>query len=156
MTWLRWLWFLLGTLPPAIKLLSMEGVGWSKAWGCMFLLSWVINEFLIVFAMANQSFFTISETRRISWPGYEQTTRSLHHQRIQRVLDQLDKGLAIAVIIMHMVLMNGVFRIVKRIFDNRLLPSEILAVIDTSTKTSNSLDDLLTPIWTTLTPLAKT
>jgi hypothetical protein len=30
MTWLRWLWFILGTLPPAIKLMSMTGVPGSK------------------------------------------------------------------------------------------------------------------------------
>jgi hypothetical protein len=37
MTWLRWLWFILGTLPPAIKLMSMSGVRWPQAWGMMFL-----------------------------------------------------------------------------------------------------------------------
>ncbi len=39
MTWLRWLWFILGTLPPAIKLFSMTGVRWEQAWGLMFLSS---------------------------------------------------------------------------------------------------------------------
>ncbi|KAG9233043.1 hypothetical protein BJ875DRAFT_379396, partial [Amylocarpus encephaloides] len=48
MTWLRWLWFLLGTLPPAIKLMSMRGVGWVQAWGMMFLISWMGNELLIL------------------------------------------------------------------------------------------------------------
>ena len=30
MTWLRWLWFILATLPPAIKLASMTGVTWPQ------------------------------------------------------------------------------------------------------------------------------
>jgi hypothetical protein len=113
MTWLRWLWFLLGTLPPAIKLLSMEGIGWSKAWGSMFLISWVVN------AMFNQSFFTISKSGRISWPGFEQTTRSPSHQNIHRILDKWDKGLAIAVLVIHVVLMNSVFRIISGRIDSK-------------------------------------
>jgi hypothetical protein len=48
MTCLRWLWFILGTLPPAIKLMSMSGVRWEQAWGMLFLSSWIINESLII------------------------------------------------------------------------------------------------------------
>jgi hypothetical protein len=39
MTWLRWTWFILGTLPAAIKLASVKGVPWAQAWGMMFLSS---------------------------------------------------------------------------------------------------------------------
>ena len=44
LTWLRWLWFLLGTLGPAVKLAAMRGVPWTKAWGMMFLSAWVVFE----------------------------------------------------------------------------------------------------------------
>ena len=72
MTWLRWLWFILGTLPPAIKLMSMRGVPWEQAWGMMFLTSWIINESLTIYAATHHTFFTISRGGRISWPGFEQ------------------------------------------------------------------------------------
>lgn len=111
MTWLRWLWFLLGTLPPTIKLASMSGVGWAQTWGMMFLGSWVINELLIVFATLNQSFFTVSSSGRITWPGYEQATRSATYQQTQRYLYYCEKGLGIAALTVHVVLVNNIFRI---------------------------------------------
>jgi hypothetical protein len=48
MTWLRWLFFVLGTLPPAIKLMAMGGLPWTKTWGMMFLTSFLIMELLII------------------------------------------------------------------------------------------------------------
>jgi hypothetical protein len=44
MTVLRWVFFLLGTLGPAVKLCAMEGVSWTKAWGVMYLASFVVFE----------------------------------------------------------------------------------------------------------------
>ena len=114
-TWLRWLWFLLGTLPPAIKLASMTGVGWAQIWGMMFLGSWVINEAFILIATLNQSFFTISSSGHISWPGYEQNTRSANFKHIQQCLDRCEKILGIAALSMHVVVLNNVFRIILRL-----------------------------------------
>jgi hypothetical protein len=128
MTWLRWLWFLLGTLPPTIKLASMSGVGWAQTWGMMFLGSWVINELLIVFATFNQSFFTISSSGRISWPGYEQTTRSAKYQQVQRYLGYCEKSLGIAALIIHVVLINNIFRISLPLLDNTYpLSAEVMS-----------------------------
>jgi hypothetical protein len=117
MTWLRWLWFLLGTLPSAIKLASMSGVGWAQAWGMMFLGSWLLNEFLIIFATFNQSFFIISSSGRISWPGYEHTRRSPKYHQVKRYLDLGEKGLGITALIMHMVVVNNIFRIISQLMD---------------------------------------
>jgi len=50
MTWLRWLFFVLGTLPQAIKLMVMSGVPWTKAWGLMLLSSFLLVEMLVVFS----------------------------------------------------------------------------------------------------------
>jgi hypothetical protein len=111
MTWLRWLWFFLGTLPPGIKLASMRGVGWTKAWGIMLLASWVMNEVLIIFATFNQSFFTISRDGQISWPGYEHTTRSLNFQKVQISLSRLEAGILGFALILHVTMLNTVFRI---------------------------------------------
>jgi hypothetical protein len=114
MTWLRWLWFILGTLPPAIKLASMRGVPWTQVWGMIFLASWIINEGLVIFAAMNQSFFATSSLGRISWPGYEQTNQSSFYQRIQRILARIEICLASAALIVHIVIMNGAFRMVWR------------------------------------------
>lgn len=48
MTWLRWLFFVLGTLRSAIKLMAMSGVPWTKALGMMFLSSFLLVEILVI------------------------------------------------------------------------------------------------------------
>jgi hypothetical protein len=48
LTFIRWLFFIFGTLGPGIKLMAMKGVPWTKAWGAMFLLSFLLVEFLVV------------------------------------------------------------------------------------------------------------
>jgi hypothetical protein len=48
LTWLRWMFFVLGTLPPTIKLASMRGVPWTKTIGMMYLTSFLIVEVLVV------------------------------------------------------------------------------------------------------------
>lgn len=72
-TWLRWLWFVLATLSPTIKLLAMSGVIWPQILGMMFFASWIVNEALIVFAAVNQRYYTVSTSGEISWPGYDAT-----------------------------------------------------------------------------------
>ena len=42
--WPRWLFFILGGLPPAIKLASLSGVPWTQAWGYFFVSSFVVIE----------------------------------------------------------------------------------------------------------------
>lgn len=43
-TWLRWIFFIVGTLGPAIKLMAIEGVPWTKAWGLAFLFALLVIE----------------------------------------------------------------------------------------------------------------
>jgi hypothetical protein len=47
---LRWFFFILGPLGPGIKMLSMDGIPWSKTWGLMFLVSFSVTELLVVLA----------------------------------------------------------------------------------------------------------
>ncbi|CAG8961780.1 hypothetical protein HYFRA_00006323 [Hymenoscyphus fraxineus] len=114
MTWLRWVWFLLGTLPPAIKLLSLNGVGWVQAWGVLFLSSWVLNELLIIFATLNQDKFTVSASGNVSWPGYEKITRDSCFRRVENILFFADIFLAFTALNAHTVMINGAFRAVSR------------------------------------------
>ena len=45
-TWPRLIIFILGVLPAAIKLCSLTGVPWTKAWGLMFVVSFVSIEIM--------------------------------------------------------------------------------------------------------------
>lgn len=114
MTWLRWLWFILGTLPPAIKLMSMSGVPWEQAWGMMFLTSWIINESLTIYAATNHTFFTISPGGRISWPGFEQMRISSRYRKFRARVIALQYWLAVAALVVHVVILNSAFRVVFR------------------------------------------
>jgi hypothetical protein len=109
MTWLRWLWFTLGTLPSAIKLMSMKGVPWEQAWGMMFLSSWVLNEGLIIFASLNQAFFTKSPSGQISWPGFEQETLSPAYKKARLAMSLFERYLAYWSLIFHGLMMNTAF-----------------------------------------------
>jgi hypothetical protein len=40
--WLRWVFFVVGTLGPSIKPMAMEGVPWTKAWGVMLLFAFLV------------------------------------------------------------------------------------------------------------------
>lgn len=43
-SWPRWLLFVMGTLPAAIKLASYSGTPWTQSWGMMLLSSFIITE----------------------------------------------------------------------------------------------------------------
>ncbi|PMD13026.1 hypothetical protein NA56DRAFT_652055 [Hyaloscypha hepaticicola] len=43
-TWLRWVFFVVGTLGPSIKLMAMQGVPWTKVWGALFLFAFLVIE----------------------------------------------------------------------------------------------------------------
>jgi hypothetical protein len=108
----------------------MSGVGWAQACGMMFLGSWVLNKFLIIFATLNQSFFTISSSGRISWPGYEHTTRSPKCHQGKRYLDLGEKDLGMPALVMHVVVVNNIFRIISQLqltgWSSPLITVEIL------------------------------
>lgn len=48
--WLRWLMFTLGVAQPAIKLASFKGLPLTKAFGMMWLTSWIVIEVLALMA----------------------------------------------------------------------------------------------------------
>ena len=48
LTFVRWMLFILGTLPQAIKLVFLKGVPWTQAWGVMFLVPFVTLEIMII------------------------------------------------------------------------------------------------------------
>ncbi len=50
LAWMRVIAFLLGVLPPAVKLASSNGIPCTKAWGLMFLAAYGIIEVLLLLA----------------------------------------------------------------------------------------------------------
>lgn len=73
MTFLRWLFFVFGGLGPGIKLMAMEGVHWTKAWGVIFLTSFVVVEALVIFSWIDGVHEPVHEpfTQRPRGPGRE-------------------------------------------------------------------------------------
>lgn len=43
----RWIFFILGSLGPSIKVFTMTGVPWTQAWSTMFLVSFIVFELLL-------------------------------------------------------------------------------------------------------------
>ena len=48
LTFVRWIFLVLGTLPQAIKLFAVQGVPWTQAWGAMYLGSFAMVEIVVV------------------------------------------------------------------------------------------------------------
>lgn len=55
-SFLRWLHFVIGTIPQVIILLSLSGVRWTKTWGCIYLVSFGILELLLLVTRPRSSF----------------------------------------------------------------------------------------------------
>ena len=79
-TWLRWVFFIVGTLGPSIKLMAMQGVPWTKVWGAMFLFAFLVIEAAALFARRS-----ITSSDYSSLPGINgQATQSeIERQVIQ-------------------------------------------------------------------------
>jgi hypothetical protein len=54
-TWPRWLFFVMGPLPAAIKLASFTGLPWTKTWGMIFASSFLVIEFITLLSRSNVS-----------------------------------------------------------------------------------------------------
>lgn len=111
--WLRWLWFVFGTLPPAIKLLSMNGVPLTQTWALMFLTSWVANESLIVLS-GIKGLFSTSPSNQLHWPGQPHSTSSPISDKAEKRLRYGETLLAMVALISHVVILNSVFRVLSR------------------------------------------
>ena len=51
----RWMFFVIGTLPAAIKLASFSKIPWTKTWGMMFVVSFAITELVTVLSGSRKS-----------------------------------------------------------------------------------------------------
>lgn len=73
------MFFVVGTLGPSIKLIAMQGVPWTKAWGAMFLFAFLVTEAAALFARRSSNPSVYS-----SLPGiHKSTAESLVAQRFE-------------------------------------------------------------------------
>jgi hypothetical protein len=61
LTWLRWIFFVFGTLGPGIKLMAMGGVPLTKAFGAIFLISFVMVEVLVILSWLYGNYEAVPE-----------------------------------------------------------------------------------------------
>jgi len=97
LTFVRWMFFVFGTLGPGIKLLAMEGVPWTKAWGTMFLVSFMMVEGLVI----------------LSWRfgEYEVVPESRDMEKFQRIKSKLSAiyGLSVGIaVVLHGLLLSWI------------------------------------------------
>ena len=110
--WLRWLWFIFGTIPPTVQLLSMTGIPWTQTWAVMFLTSWAINEAIIIFASMKQP--VIASPAGPVWPGHMPATISPDSAKAERVLSFFDNSLGATALVFHTIILNSEFRTLWR------------------------------------------
>jgi hypothetical protein len=63
LTWLRWIFFVFGTLGSGIKLMAIEGIPWTKAFGAIFLFSFMMVEVLVILSWSYSDYEAIPDTR---------------------------------------------------------------------------------------------
>ncbi|KAG4434157.1 hypothetical protein IFR05_010349 [Cadophora sp. M221] len=105
-TWPRWLFFVMGPLPAAIKLASFSGIPWTKTWGMMFAASFVIVELI--------SLPSRTGSHGVSTPGLLDPTvmhnsdQELHSKfdSLTQNLDVLDKTLFSLAFLAHLCLLT--------------------------------------------------
>ena len=99
MTWLRWLFFLLGTLGPAIKMCAMRCIPWTQSWGMMFLACFLVFEGISIVNWASRSKFSVSNTARGERELHEQV--SFAYSDLPRRFREIEKWLAGIGIFLH-------------------------------------------------------
>lgn len=109
MIWMRWVFFILGTLPPALKLLSVEGIPWSRTWVILFLSSWIVNE-ILAFLVWFKPLSRRSTAQLESWPGFEPRRQESRLDRLRRWIYHLKRSLGLSALIIQLILMSEVVR----------------------------------------------
>ena len=77
---LRWIFFVFGTLGPGLKMAAMKGITWTKAWGMIYLGSFLIFELAILLFRRS-----IRRERSLTSVAEDDTPDEVPLQRIGRV-----------------------------------------------------------------------
>ena len=84
LTVLRWVFFIIGTAPSAVKILAMSGLPWTKAWAMMYLISFLVVE-VIVLLRKNEKAFESSRDSVVQEEADDE-----HEHRQQRLITSLN------------------------------------------------------------------
>ncbi|KAH7419357.1 hypothetical protein BKA64DRAFT_14188 [Cadophora sp. MPI-SDFR-AT-0126] len=147
-TWPRWLFFIMGPLPAAIKLASFSGIWWTKSWGLMFAVSFVVVELISIPSR-------ISKSPRMSAPELLdpglQTEQSLDSQKslmLDNNLDIIDRIVYTLALLVHLGLLIWAIEVLWLAAVNKMAESVLVQNILLFTRT------LLVSISLTATVLA--
>jgi len=105
-SWLRCVYFVVGPLMSAIKLGAMQGVPWTKAYGMMFLVSFILVEGL--------AWFTLWDGVRPK-PAQEKAERDRLRRGTSAVSEALNFFLAISASLIHLgIILWAIFELLPR------------------------------------------
>jgi hypothetical protein len=130
-TWPRWMLFIMGTLPAAIKLGSFTGLPWSKTWGMMFLSSFVINEIIALSSAMGHDEKSIPEilgSESVDWHHIRQDDlrdRMFRLFHLDKTLLSLEKCTKDTTRLLHLILLIRAGQKLWEITNVCLLNSEI-------------------------------
>jgi len=89
-TWPRWLFFIMGTLPAAIKLGSFTGVPWTQAFGMMFVASFTTIELFTL--LSRSAGDTASVPAILGFSAFE--WEEAHHENLRLKTSLLTRRMA--------------------------------------------------------------
>lgn len=100
--WPRWLFFVMGPLPATIKLASFSGIWWTKSWGLMFAVSFVVVELISFPSRMSQS--TGVPAQELLGPGLQiaQSSDDQRFKKLSQNLDLIDSILFLTAILVHL------------------------------------------------------
>jgi hypothetical protein len=98
LTWLRWLFFVFGALIPALNLMSFTGTPWTKAYGIVFFISFLVVEVLVVLS-------SVGDQRCPTLYDHVETAKL---RSIKSQLDAIDKRLLFWASLLHALVMYWV------------------------------------------------
>lgn len=123
-TWLRWVFFMVGTLGPSIKLMAMQGVPWTKVWGAMFLFTFLVTEVAALFHRRSRIPSVYS-----SLPGIRYSSA-----RVVRQFESVELWLYYAGLIAHCTVLIWAFRCLtysNDMYSNDMLYKSFLMLVNT-------------------------
>lgn len=155
-TWPRWMFFIMGILPAAIKLTSFSGTPWTKAWGLMFTASFIMIELIILLARvgSHEQVLSVPEILGLSlieWQDPQNQKLPLNFSRLKKKLKVMDVVLFLLAVFIHLCV--GVWAVDKLwslARDATNLPDDVHNGLDWLTAIAFTLLIFLSVVWIVL------
>lgn len=95
-SFLRRLWFMLGTLGPAAKLTAAKGLPWTQAWGVMYFGSFLVFELMVVLTML---WGTPLSSRRVH--SLRRALPLCNYDEAEQTIEVIDRAIYVTASITH-------------------------------------------------------